>query len=108
MRAREMKHLLAMVGELTANQRDLLLSSLAGGTSSGEWARVVQSKSSGGTPSCPKCQNSRTVLNGQANGLQRYKCRSCAATFNALTGPRWPGCATGSSGWCRHRRLRRA
>lgn len=86
MRAREMKHLLAMVDELTANQRDVLLTSLSDGTSSGEWARVVQSKSLGGTPRCPKCRHSRTVRNGQANGLQRYKCRGCTATFNALTG----------------------
>ena len=36
-------------------------------------------------PGCPKCQAQRVVRNGQAGGLQRYKCRNCGATFNALT-----------------------
>ena len=35
---------------------------------------------------CPHCGNEGTVRNGSANGLQRYKCRSCHRTFNALTG----------------------
>lgn len=35
---------------------------------------------------CRRCQSVRVVRNGQAGGLQRYKCRSCGATFNALTG----------------------
>ena len=37
-------------------------------------------------PGCPKCQAGRVVRNGQADGLQRYKCRSCGVSFNALTG----------------------
>jgi transposase-like protein len=37
-------------------------------------------------PACPHCRALRIVRNGQANGLQRYKCRACAHTFNALTG----------------------
>lgn len=35
---------------------------------------------------CPHCQGARLVRNGTADGLQRYKCRSCGKTFNALTG----------------------
>ena len=35
---------------------------------------------------CPHCHGTRLVRNGTADGLQRYKCRSCARTFNALTG----------------------
>jgi transposase-like protein len=37
-------------------------------------------------PTCPYCANKQSVKNGQANGLQRYKCRCCNKTFNALTG----------------------
>ena len=37
-------------------------------------------------PGCPKCGATRVVRNGQADGLQRYKCRGCSVTFNALTG----------------------
>ena len=36
--------------------------------------------------SCPHCQGKHVVRNGTADGLQRYKCRCCKATFNALTG----------------------
>ena len=34
---------------------------------------------------CPHCQGERVVRNGFASGLQRYKCRSCRRTFNALS-----------------------
>jgi len=34
---------------------------------------------------CPHCEGGRVVRNGQADGLQRYKCRGCSKTFNALT-----------------------
>jgi transposase-like protein len=36
-------------------------------------------------PTCPHCSAERVVRNGQADGLQRYKCRGCGKTFNALT-----------------------
>lgn len=35
---------------------------------------------------CPHCNSLRVVRNGVARGLQRYKCRACCKTFNALTG----------------------
>ncbi len=35
---------------------------------------------------CPHCNSVHVVRNGQASGLQRYKCRDCCRTFNALTG----------------------
>jgi transposase-like protein len=35
---------------------------------------------------CPHCGSWHVVRNGQARGLQRYKCRGCTRTFNALTG----------------------
>ena len=35
---------------------------------------------------CPRCQNTKLYRDGSANGLQRYRCRQCARSFNALTG----------------------
>ncbi len=35
---------------------------------------------------CPRCGTAHVVRNGTAHGLQRYKCRGCHKTFNALTG----------------------
>lgn len=37
-------------------------------------------------PKCPHCAGSRPYRHGHADGLQRYRCRVCGKTFNALTG----------------------
>jgi transposase-like protein len=36
--------------------------------------------------SCPRCRCPEHWRHGHANGLQRYRCRACGRTFNALTG----------------------
>ena len=38
------------------------------------------------TRQCPHCQNSKINRHGYSNGLQRYRCNTCAKTFTALTG----------------------
>lgn len=38
------------------------------------------------SPACPKCGHSHIAHWGSASGLQRYRCKACKATFNALTG----------------------
>jgi transposase-like protein len=35
---------------------------------------------------CPNCEGPTFYRHGFANGLQRYRCRSCGVTFNGLTG----------------------
>ena len=35
---------------------------------------------------CPHCTSVELYRHGLVNGLQRYKCKSCHKTFNALTG----------------------
>ena len=35
---------------------------------------------------CPRCACTRHYRHGQANGLQRYRCRECGRTFNDLSG----------------------
>ena len=37
-------------------------------------------------PLCPHCQSAEIAKWGSANGLKRYRCKACKATFNALTG----------------------
>jgi transposase-like protein len=37
-------------------------------------------------PRCPHCQSMVIAKWGTANGLKRYRCKACKATFNALTG----------------------
>jgi transposase-like protein len=37
-------------------------------------------------PACPHCQGTSLGKWGSANGLKRYRCKTCLQTFNALTG----------------------
>ena len=85
MRARELNRMLTQVSTLTTRQREVLLQVLQGQTEEDAALAVVQS-CQGGHPHCPHCQGVRLVRNGQASGLQRYKCADCSKTFNALTG----------------------
>ena len=39
-----------------------------------------------GKQCCPRCQGNRLYRHGEANGLQRFRCRDCGRTFNCLTG----------------------
>lgn len=85
MRARELKQLMALMVKLTPGQREHLMARLGGDLALDQATVMVQAHMSS-HPGCPKCQLLGVVRNGQANGLQRYKCRSCGVTFNALTG----------------------
>jgi transposase-like protein len=81
MRSRELKRMVAQASKLTPAQRQELIQVLG---QADEAAQVVQTLESRATV-CPHCQSERVVRNGHASGLQRYKCRACAKTFNALT-----------------------
>lgn len=85
MRAREMSRLLGSTAKLTPVQRAVLLAHLRVAGEPERAAAVVQRRMAD-KPACPKCGATLVVRNGQANGLQRYKCRGCSVTFNALTG----------------------
>jgi transposase-like protein len=82
MRARELKQLMAQTAKLTLTQREQLMAQLGGAIARDEVMAIIHSRPAG----CRRCQSVRVVRNGQAGGLQRYKCRSCGTTFNALTG----------------------
>lgn len=85
MRTREMKRLWAQVDRLTLGQRQGLIARLQARGAADESISIIET--TGRQPGrCPHCQDSRVVRNGQADGLQRYKCRACGKTFNALTG----------------------
>jgi transposase-like protein len=75
---------MAMVAKLSANQRRVLKDELAAGDGISAVADIIESQA--GKPSCPHCTDEHVVRNGTASGLQRYKCRECQRTFNALTG----------------------
>ena len=84
MRAREFKVLLNRTDKLTPCQREQLIRYLSDGLALDQVGAIIEgviAQQSG----CPKCLAEQVVRNGQADGLQRYKCRGCGITFNALT-----------------------
>jgi transposase-like protein len=84
MRQRELKKLKAMVAKLTFVQRRELMDEL--GTDAEAAVSVGIIEAQGKAAGCPHCGNGHVVRNGSASGLQRYECRDCSRTFNALTG----------------------
>ena len=84
MNAAELKRLVVVVGRLTSSQKAEVLAALDGSGDEEEVRSVLESRLSQAR-ACPHCKGARVVRNGSASGLQRYKCRSCHRTFNALT-----------------------
>lgn len=85
MRQREVERMLAQVGRLTEAQRRKVLERLQGSQATAAVVALIQARS-GPPRRCCHCQGERLVRHGQASGLQRYKCRGCGRSFNALTG----------------------
>lgn len=73
------------VAKLTRGQRKMLEADLAAEDRKTETVAQIESRAAD-HPGCPHCSCERVVKNGTAHGLQRYKCRGCSKTFNALTG----------------------
>jgi len=85
MRQRELTRLLKSLGQLTHAQRQKVMAELGTGERQAASVAIVEG-SVGVKPSCPHCGGGHVVRNGTAHDLQRYKCRDCRKTFNALTG----------------------
>jgi len=84
MDAAELKRLVASVVRLTLGQKAKVQAALHTATDEEEVCSLLESRKTQ-TPACPHCRSKRIVRNGSASGLQRYKCRSCTRTFNALS-----------------------
>lgn len=80
----ELKHWLGGVASLTTRQKAELLKALGADGNIDPVRALVESRLTT-LPECPHCGGDRTVRNGNASGLQRYKCRACRRTFNALS-----------------------
>lgn len=84
MRERELTGLMRQLGKLTRRQRKVLAAELAALESHMASTEIVEGQMA--HPNCPHCASRQVVKNGSADGLQRFKCRGCRRTFNALTG----------------------
>ena len=84
MREQDWKRWMQRLQELSPGQHQALMAQLH--TPDEQQQVLAQIDRAGVSPiACPHCAGERVVRNGQADGLQRYKCRGCGKTFNALT-----------------------
>lgn len=84
MKPDDFRKLSAAAQELTPHQRQVLMDRLQPVAQASASCHLVESRVSE-KPICPHCQHERVSRWGFANGLQRYRCSACRATFNALT-----------------------
>jgi transposase-like protein len=84
MQARQFEQFLQRLSSLTRRQRDRLLTLLQSAAGLDRALEVIEQP--GKTPCCPHCRADAPYRHGHANGLQRYRCRICSRTFNALSG----------------------
>jgi transposase-like protein len=70
------------VSELSPRQKNELEKCLLNPESRPEVLKLLEKALSG----CPHCQHNDSYKWGTPKGRQRYRCRSCSKTYNALTG----------------------
>jgi len=85
MQTRAFERFLKRLSELTARQRERLLALLLRARQTERVIALIE-HTGNGVHACPRCGGQKSYRHGQANGLQRYRCRSCGRTFNALSG----------------------
>lgn len=74
------------VPRLTLRQREQLKKRLDELDEQQKGLAVIEASSAAEPRCCPHCQGAELYRHGQVSGLQRYRCRTCHRTFNALTG----------------------
>jgi transposase-like protein len=85
MQTRQFERFLKRISELTLRQRTRLLALLLPAERMDRVIALIEYAATGTHP-CPRCGSHASYRHGQANGLQRYRCRRCGRTFNALSG----------------------
>src|SRR5579875_1357036 len=83
MQARQFDRWLQRLAFLTRRQRAHLLSVLQAVTGLDRVVELIDRPAE--RPACPHCRRANPYRHGHAHGLQRYRCRACARTFNALS-----------------------
>jgi transposase-like protein len=85
MKTEEFQVMAEKLAKLTPHQRSLLVDRLHKIEHVQAVSTLIESRVQT-TSLCPKCGHDHIARWGLASGLQRYRCASCRATFNALTG----------------------
>ena len=93
MRQQHMARLIHLLPTLTRQQRQQLSTALDALSARSQVSEVIEASALAhplAHPACPHCHSTAVLKNGSANALQRFKCRQCKRTFNALTGTPLP------------------
>ena len=85
MKKKEFSDLLAQLGALSTKQKDMLMQALGKTKEVSRPADIVDEEFSAKL-TCPTCSSTALHKWGIVSGLQRYRCKECKRTFNALTG----------------------
>ena len=85
METKKFSQLLSQISDMNHRQRSALIAAVSHLSDETQVLEVIESKFDKDRK-CPFCNHDRYYRHGFANGLQRYRCRSCQRTFNALTG----------------------
>jgi transposase-like protein len=85
MRKKDFSSFLAQVGSLSAQQKAQLAEILVLSEAKQAPAQLIDEEFSG-KATCPACASESVHKWGVVSGLQRYRCKECKRTFNALTG----------------------
>lgn len=84
MRRLQLNQMYRAILDMTWSQRRELMGRLNAAQAQDEVRAIVEDRLQA-LRMCPHCHGQHVVRNGMARGLQRYKCRGCGRTFNALT-----------------------
>lgn len=85
MKATEFQSLIDHLGDLTAEQRESLVTAIRSKAGSKDAIALIEARFAA-APRCGHCRSERFTAWGHASSLRRYKCKDCGRTFNALTG----------------------
>ena len=85
MKKQKFSDFLAQLKNLTEAQRAVLLDLLGKAQHEKSPAALVDEKFTG-KPVCPQCCSGSLHKWGIVSGIQRYRCKDCGRSFNALTG----------------------
>lgn len=85
MKLTEFKAWMESIERMSRNQRDKLRKRLEGKENTDEVIALIE-RNQDDKPACPHCKASNLYRWGKTSELQRYLCRECNRTFNALTG----------------------
>jgi transposase-like protein len=84
MKPNDFRKLSSALKELTPHQRQVLMDRLQPAAQASASCQLAETRMTE-NPVCPHCAHEQVSRWGFANGLQRYRCSACRATFNALT-----------------------